>query len=225
MDQSNGVVLIKEHMRRVSTLGSEYDECGTRLLRDRGLLPCRMRKIWGTLALFQFLTGAALLITDIYAHNPISHVNPLLSSENTKLIYFRFDLYLGILSAVAQLIAAFLGLLPLGIPCRVYPPAKYRTGHFLFSVFAACLMVISAVSYGIILSNISQDAKLAKTIQQESALQREQRTRDVVFTFKILLSLLIILSIGAVVNFLAVVAVCTANRKCHRNCKVCSAEN
>lgn len=50
--------------RKASTY-SEYDEHGVRLIRDRAL-PCRMRRIWCTLALLQFLTGAALLITDIY---------------------------------------------------------------------------------------------------------------------------------------------------------------
>lgn len=60
-------VLIRDRDRQLSNFGSEqFDEHGVRLIRDRAAMPCRMRKIWGTLALLQFLTAAALLITDIY---------------------------------------------------------------------------------------------------------------------------------------------------------------
>ncbi|GAU92766.1 hypothetical protein RvY_04806 [Ramazzottius varieornatus] len=211
--------------RKVSYVGSELDEHG-RLLRDRSL-PCRLRKVWGTLALFQFLTAAALLITDIYAHKPIKHDNPLLKSENTDLIPFRMDLYLGIVAGAVQLIAAFVGLLPLGIPFRVYPTARYRTGHFLWSVLGLLIMVIAAVSYSIILSNISQNlsGKLGHTPEYLTAIDKDVFQRNIVFTFRILLALVAILSLGALTNLFVVIAICTAPRHCYRNCKVCSADN
>lgn len=134
-------------------------------------------------------------------------------------------MYLGVVSAIFQLVAAFIGLLPMGIPFRVYPPARYRSAHFLFSVFAACLMIIAAVSYGIVLSNISKDTKILRVLEYSTPAERLQRERDVLFTFRILLSLLIILLLGAIVNLAVVIAVCTAGRKCYRNCKVCSADH
>ncbi|XP_055340232.1 uncharacterized protein LOC129589480 [Paramacrobiotus metropolitanus] len=127
-------------------------------------------------------------------------------------------MYLCTVSAILQLIAAFIGLLPLGIPCRMNPPARYRSGHFLMSVFAACLMVIAAVSYGIVLSTLSKDADYNRGVVRNDIIA--QRTRDLVFTFRILLSLLIILLLGALINLAVVIAVCTAVRKCYRNCKV-----
>lgn len=211
--------------RKVSHVGSELDEHG-RLLRDRSL-PCRMRKVWGTLALLQFLTAAALLITDIYAHSPIEHQNPLLKSENSNLIPFRMDLYLGIVAGAVQLIAAFIGLLTLGIPCRVYPPTRYRTGHFLWSILGLLVMVIAAVSYSIVLSNISQNlsGKLGHSLEWLNQVNQDEFHRNVVFTFKVLLALVTILSLGALTNLFVVIAVCTAPRHCYRNCKTCSADD
>jgi hypothetical protein len=69
VEQATNHLIVKD--RRVSNFGdSEYDELGVRLIREK-TLPCQMRKIWGTLALFQLLVGAALLITDIYGEEKL----------------------------------------------------------------------------------------------------------------------------------------------------------